>query len=98
MRDKSVSLAKGIAIALVVLIHSIPPGFTAGFFGMFAVSSFFFMSGYCFKDNYLDDAYKFLKKRLTGIYWPYLKWSLLFLLLHNMLYQLNIYSDEYGYG
>ena len=98
MRDKSVSLAKGIAIALVVLIHSIPPGFTAGFFGMFAVSSFFFMSGYCFKDNYLDDAYKFLKKRLTGIYWPYLKWSLLFLLLHNMFYHLNIYSDEYGYG
>lgn len=97
MRDKSVSLAKGIAIALVVLIHSIPPGFIAGFFGMFAVSSFFFMSGYCFKDNYLDDAYKFLKKRLTGIYWPYLKWSLLFLLLHNVFYHLHIYSDEYGY-
>ena len=61
MRDKNVSLAKGIAIALVVLIHSIPPGFTAGFFGMFAVSSFFFMSGYCFKDKYLDDTLAFVK-------------------------------------
>lgn len=97
MRDKSVSLVKGIAIALVVMIHSIPPGFITGLWGMFAVSSFFFMSGYCFKDNYLDDAYRFLKKRFTGIYWPYLKWSLLFLLVHNVFYHLNIYSDEYGY-
>ena len=98
MRDKSVSLAKGIAIALVVLIHSIPPGFIASLGGIFVLSSFFFMSGYCFKDKYLDDALAFLKKRFTGIYWPYLKWSLLFLLLHNVFYHLHIYSDEYGYG
>ena len=98
MRDKSVSLAKGIAIALVVLIHSIPPGFIASLGGIFVLSSFFFMSGYCFKDKYLDDALAFIKKRFTGIYWPYLKWSLLFLLLHNVFYHLHIYSDEYGYG
>ena len=97
MRDKSVSLVKGIAIALVVLIHSIPPGFIASLGGIFVLSSFFFMSGYCFKDKYLDDAHAFVKKRLTGIYWPYLKWSLLFLLLHNVFYHLHIYSDEYGY-
>lgn len=56
------------------------------------------MSGYCFKDKYLADAHAFVKKRFTGIYWPYLKWSLLFLLMHNVFYHLNIYSDEYGYG
>ena len=97
MRDKSVSLVKGIAIALVVLIHSIPPGFIASLGGIFVLSSFFFMSGYCFKDKYLDDALAFIKKRFMGIYWPYLKWSLLFLLLHNVFYHLHIYSDEYGY-
>ena len=59
MRDKSVSLAKGIAIALVVLIHSLSPGLINRFFSMLVVPTFFFMSGYCFKDNYLDDAYKF---------------------------------------
>lgn len=65
---------------------------------MLVVPTFFFMSGYCFKDKYLDDALAFIKKRFTGIYWPYLKWSLLFLLLHNVFYHLHIYSDEYGYG
>lgn len=56
MRDQSVSIVKGIAIAIVVMIHSIPPGFIASLGGIFVLSSFFFMSGYCFKDNYLDDA------------------------------------------
>lgn len=98
MRDQSVSIVKGIAIAIVVMIHSIPPGFIASLGGIFVLSSFFFMSGYCFKDKYLDDALAFIKKRFTGIYWPYLKWSLLFLLLHNVFYHLHIYSDEYGYG
>lgn len=97
MRDNSVSIAKGITIALVVMVHSLSPGFINRFFSMFVVPTFFFMSGYCFKDKYLDDAHTFVKKRFTGIYWPYLKWSLLFLLLHNVFYHLHIYSDEYGY-
>ena len=98
MRDKSVSIAKGISIALVVMAHSICIDFIVRCIGIYVLSLFFFMSGYCFKDKYLDDALAFIKKRFTGIYWPYLKWSLLFLLLHNMFYHLNIYSDEYGYG
>ena len=98
MRDNSVSIAKGIAIALVVLAHSGESEFADRYFGMFLVPLFLFMSGYCFKDKYLDDALTFIKKRFTGIYWPYLKWSILFLLLHNIFYHLNIYSDEYGYG
>ena len=55
------------------------------------------MRDYCFKDKYLNDAKGYAIKRVTGIYWPYLKWSLLFLLFHNVFYHLNIYSDEYGF-
>lgn len=97
MRDNSVSIAKGISIALVVMAHSICIDFIVRCIGIYVLSLFFFMSGYCFKDKYLDDALAFIKKRFTGIYWPYLKWSLLFLLLHNVFYHLHIYSDEYGY-
>jgi len=61
MRDQSVSIAKGIAIALVVLINSISLGFIASLGGIFVLSSFFFMSGYCFKDKYLDDTLAFVK-------------------------------------
>ena len=58
---------------------------------------FFFMSGYCFKIKYLDDERGYLKKRVMGIYLPYLKWSLFFLLIHNVCFRLDIYSDEYGF-
>ena len=98
MRDNSVSIAKGITIALVVMVHFVCIDFIIRCILIFVLTLFFFMSGYCFKDKYLDDALAFIKKRFTGIYWPYLKWSLLFLLMHNVFYHLNIYSDEYGYG
>jgi fucose 4-O-acetylase-like acetyltransferase len=61
MRDKSVSLAKGIAIALVVMAHSICIDFIVRCIGIYVLSLFFFMSGYCFKDKYLDDALAFIK-------------------------------------
>lgn len=83
---------------LVVMCHSRCPIIIQNYFAMFAMPSFFFMSGYCFKEKYLDDIWPFTKKRVTGIYWPYLKWSLLFLLLHNVFFYLNIYSDEYGFN
>lgn len=59
-------------------------------------ASLFFMSGYCFKIAYLHDSKTFMKKRIKGIYQPYVKWTLFFLLLHNVFFHLNIYSTEFG--
>ena len=97
MRDHGVSIIKGISIIIVVMAHSRCPEFRH-YFEMIALPPFFFMSGYCFKKKYLDETWSFAKKRVTGIYWPYVKWSLLFLLLHNVFFHLNIYSDEYGFN
>jgi fucose 4-O-acetylase-like acetyltransferase len=97
MRDHGVSIIKGISIIIVVMAHSRCPEFRH-YFEMIVLPPFFFMSGYCFKKKYLDETWSFAKKRVTGIYWPYLKWSLLFLLLHNVFFHLNIYSDEYGFN
>lgn len=98
MRDHSVTIAKGIAIILVVMAHARCPELLIHWLAMFVMPLFFFMSDYCFKDKYLNDAKGYAIKRITGIYWPYLKWSLLFLLMHNVFYHLNIYSDEYGFN
>lgn len=97
MRDNSVSIAKGLAIILMVLGHAQCPELVNKYLVMMRMPLFFFMSGYCFKTKYLDDARGYLWKRVTGIYWPYLKWSLFFLLVHNICFHLNIYSDEYGF-
>lgn len=96
-RDDSVSMAKGFAILLMVLAHSEFSHYGDTYINMFHMPLFFFMSGYCFKEAYLDDFLNFAKRRIKGAYWPFVKWCLLFLILHNVFYSLNIYNGEYGY-
>ena len=97
MRDNGVTISKGIAIMLMVLGHAGCPGPVNAYLSMMRMPLFFFMSGYCFKEKYLTETKAYLTRRVTGIYWPYLKWSLFFLLIHNICFHLNIYNDEYGF-
>ena len=64
---------------------------------MLRMPLFFFMSGYCFKVAYLNDRKTFMKKRIKGIYWPFVKWCTFFLLCHNLFFHLNILNDEFGF-
>lgn len=98
MRDNKVTIAKGVGILLMVAAHAGIPDIVNRFIVMFHMPLFFFMSGYCFKEKYLlPPPVMFINKRLKGLYLPFVKWSLLFLLLHNVFYYLNIYNDEYGF-
>lgn len=96
MRDNSVTIAKGIAIILMVMGHGGCPSWLNEYLFMLRMPLFFFMSGFCFKLKYLDDYKTFMSKRFNGIYKPYVKWSIFFLLMHNIFYHLNIYNDTYG--
>lgn len=40
----------------------------------------------------------FIVKRINGLWLPFVKYGLLFLLLHNVFFHLNIYNDVYGYN
>ena len=90
-------MAKGVAIILMVLVHARFSHYGDTFINMFHMPLFFFMSGYCFKREYLDNFVTFIKKRIKGAYWPYVKWGLVFLLLHNLFFRLNIYNSEFGF-
>lgn len=81
----------------MVMAHAQCPSWLCSYIYMFHMPLFFFFSGYCFKAVYLDDPKKFCKRRIRGLYWPYVKWGLLFLLLHNVFFILNIYNNEYGF-
>jgi fucose 4-O-acetylase-like acetyltransferase len=97
MRDYSVTITKGIAIILMVMGHARCPEFINNYLGMMRMPIFFMMSGYCFKDKYLFDAKSYSLKRVTGIYLPYIKWSLFFLLFHNIFFRCNIINGIYGF-
>ena len=78
--------------------HAGAPSFMHIFIYQFHMPLFFFLSGYCLKDKYLNDFKTFSIRRVKGIYIPFIKYSLLFLLLHNIFFNLNIYNDVYGYN
>lgn len=63
---------------------------------MFHMPCFFFISGLLFNDKYLKSLKIEIYKRIKGYYWPFVKWSLIFLLFHNLFTYLHIYDDSYS--
>lgn len=97
MRDDSISIAKAFAILLMVLAHIWFSEYGSRWINMFHMPLFFFFAGYCFKEKYLECPMLFVRKRIKGLYWPFVKWSIIFLLLHNFFFALNIYNGQYGF-
>ena len=65
---------------------------------MFAMPLFFFLSGYCFKEKHLSDKKTFLWKRIKGLYWPYAKWGIVFVLFHNFFFSVGIYNETFVFN
>jgi fucose 4-O-acetylase-like acetyltransferase len=83
---------------MVVLAHSFSsPNLLTNFICLFHMPLFFFLSGYCFKDKYVYDKRLYVKRSLTSLYLPFVITNLIFIALHNIFYDLNIYNDTYGF-
>lgn len=95
-RNNFISIAKAIGIILMVVGHSGCPSAVTKFIYLFHMPLFFVCSGYFFKEiSNKGVLHTFYKKKIKGLYVPYLKWSILFLLLHNMFRYLSITEGAY---
>lgn len=93
-----ITIAKAIGIILMVIGHSGCPQVLSKIIYLFHMPLFFFCSGIFFCElNDYNQTKTFLKKRIKGLYIPFVKWSLLFLLLHNLFMSIGIYNTYYGY-
>ena len=95
-RNTTISIAKGIAIILMVVAHAEAPGWLCKFIFEFHMPLFFITAGYFFSLKYLNDEATFVKKRVKGLYWPFVKWSVFFLIIHNWMFDLGILNEVYG--
>jgi fucose 4-O-acetylase-like acetyltransferase len=95
-RDTTISIAKGIAIILMVVAHAEAPGWLCKFIFEFHMPLFFITAGYFFSTRYLHDEATFVKKRIKGLYWPFVKWALFFLIIHNWMFDIGILNEVYG--
>jgi fucose 4-O-acetylase-like acetyltransferase len=95
-RDTVISIAKGFAIILMVVAHAEAPGWLCKFIFEFHMPLFFITAGYFFSLKYLNDEATFVKKRYKGVYWPFVKWSVFFLIIHNWMFDIGILNERFG--
>lgn len=97
-KDNYISTAKAIGIILMVVGHAISQNFAYRYIYMFHMPLFFFCSGYFYKvPASLGGVGLYAQKRIKGLYYPYVKWGVLFLLFHNVFCSLRIYDTKYIY-
>ena len=76
-RNTVISICKALAIILMVIGHADCPGWLSAFLYEFHMPVFFVTAGYFFSVRYLSDEATFVKKRLRGLYVPFVKWGFL---------------------
>lgn len=103
-RDEGIAIAKALGIFLMVVGHcSAATGNTLGvvdwqFFihraiYTFHMPLFFILPGYLFKMERIEDSLLYVQKKIKGLYFPYVKWMLAFLLLHNLFWYIGVYGS-----
>lgn len=93
-RDTTVSVARGIAIATVVLGHCTGSTVVGSLIYMWHMPLFFFFSGYFF-DEHKRAPRAYLWRKVTTLYWPFVFWIALLLILHNPLVDLHLYPPPH---
>ena len=95
-RDTRISIAKALGIIFVVVAHTDGHAFLNHFIYEFHMPLFFICAGYFFSLKYLTQEGKFVGRRLKGLYWPFVKWSVFFLVIHNLMFKIGILNEQYG--
>lgn len=96
-RNKTISIAKAIGIILMVIGHVFDKeSWGVHYIYMFHMPLFFVLSGYFFKrPTNLKDVRLYIWKRIKGLYFPFIKWTLFFILMHNFLFHFQIGDGVY---
>lgn len=95
-RFKNMDMMKALGIIYVVFGHTLVNPMH-DFIYMFHMPLFYFVSGFFYNEKYTFQPLTFIKKRIKTLYIPFLKYELIFLSLHNVLYNINLYSDRVFY-
>lgn len=96
MRDPRFTILKALAIVLVVLSHAGVPGWLNHFLFSVHVPAFFLCAGWFFGTRHLSAPWGYVASRARRLYLPFVKWSLFFLVVHNLLFPLGLLSETYG--
>lgn len=93
--NAQVSIAKALGIVLMVMGHAGCPEYLHDFIYLFHMPLFFFLSAYFFRDaKVVDSAGQYVVRKFKNLHLPYIKWSIIFLLLHNLFCRIGFYDNS----
>lgn len=95
-RDTRITIAKALGIIMVVYAHIDNYGLAGTCFYEFHMPLFFICAGYFFSLKYLNNEGEFVRRRFKGLYVPFVKWSVFFLIIHNLMFRIGILNEQYG--
>ncbi len=90
-RDQYWDIVKGLGIIAVVVGHTGSP--LMPYVYMYHLALFFFVAGFLYKEKYSVDPFFYIGTRLKRLWWPLVKYGVVFVLLHNFLFKINVYSN-----
>lgn len=93
-RNVTIDICKGLGILLVVIGH-LPNMFGTVIYS-FHMGLFFMLSGWVFKDAYLDSKLLFIKKRFISIFLPFLIFRGISKLLHHTWVDYAAIEEKYS--
>lgn len=97
-RNKTIDIARGIAIILMCIGHANCPDILQKFVSMFHMAFFFVISGYFFnKEKTFSQPWNFIIKKIKGLYIPFITWGIIFTFLHNVFLNLKLLGPNNHY-
>lgn len=97
-RNVAIDMVKGICIILMVAGHAMPGGWVSQAIYIFHMPTFFLVSGCLFREQNLNTPGRYVKRKVKGLWYPFVFWSMVYLLLHNAFAFLKIYDYSYSAG
>ena len=95
VRDKSIDVAKGIGMLMVVFGHTQSEYIQLVY--QFHLPLFFFLSGLVFNEKKVDDIENFVLSKIKNLWFPFVKYEMIFLLLHNTFSTISFYTTRSNY-
>jgi len=95
IQNRTFSIVKALGIILIVIGHSAIHTQLRTFVYLINIAVFFFVAGYFFNDEYLNNPILFFRKKINRYYIPWVIYGLIFVLLHNTF--LNFQLIAYNY-
>lgn len=96
-RDTTIDICRCLGIVLVVLGHSGAPRVLENYIYLFHMALFFALSGLCYKEKNDEKPIEYLISKIIHIYIPYVLYMWSLILLHNVFYDLSIYTSDESY-